>query len=86
MNALHTLTTLQEAVDWLRQRVTGTLQTDSRLIQPGDGFIAWPGAATDGRAHVGDAVARGDEAKRDRSLGERETTSRRCAASRPRPA
>ena len=47
MNALHTLTTLQEAVDWLRQRVTGTLQTDSRLIQPGDGFIAWPGAATD---------------------------------------
>lgn len=59
MNALHTLTTLQEAVDWLRQRVTGTLQTDSRLIQPGDGFIAWPGAATDGRAHVGDAVVRG---------------------------
>lgn len=59
MNALHTLTTLHEAVDWLRQRVTGTLQTDSRLIQPGDGFIAWPGAATDGRAHVGDAVARG---------------------------
>ncbi|TFI40783.1 UDP-N-acetylmuramoyl-L-alanyl-D-glutamate--2,6-diaminopimelate ligase, partial [Diaphorobacter sp. DS2] len=55
MNALHTLTTLHEAVDWLRQRVTGTLQTDSRLIQPGDGFIAWPGAATDGRAHVGDA-------------------------------
>ena len=28
MNALHTLTTLQEAVDWLRQRVTGTLQTE----------------------------------------------------------
>ncbi|MGE4329524.1 UDP-N-acetylmuramoyl-L-alanyl-D-glutamate--2,6-diaminopimelate ligase [Diaphorobacter sp.] len=59
MNALHTLTTLHDAVDWLRQRVTGTLHTDSRLIQPGDGFIAWPGAATDGRAHVGDAMARG---------------------------
>ena len=59
MTALHTLTTLHEAVDWLRQRVTGTLQTDSRLVQPGDGFIAWPGAATDGRAHVADAMARG---------------------------
>ena len=48
-----------EAVQWLRARVTGTLQTDSRLIAPGDGFIAWPGAATDGRAHVASAMARG---------------------------
>ena len=48
-----------EAVAWLRARVTGTLQTDSRCVAPGDGFIAWPGAATDGRAHVADALARG---------------------------
>ncbi len=48
-----------QAVQWLRSRVTGTLQTDSRLVAPGDGFIAWPGAATDGRAHVADALARG---------------------------
>ena len=48
-----------EAVQWLRQRVTGTLHIDSRLIAPGDGFIAWPGAATDGRAHVASATARG---------------------------
>ncbi len=48
-----------EAVQWLRTRVTGTLQTDSRLIAPGDGFIAWPGAATDGRTHVASAMARG---------------------------
>ena len=48
-----------EAVQWLRQRVTRTLHTDSRLIAAGDGFIAWPGAATDGRAHVGHATARG---------------------------
>ena len=48
-----------EAVQWLRARVTGTLQTDSRLVAPGDGFIAWPGAATDGRAHVASAMARG---------------------------
>ena len=50
------------AVQWLRQRVTGTLHTDSRLIAPGDGFIAWPGAATDGRAHVASATARGASA------------------------
>lgn len=48
-----------DAVQWLRSRVTGTLQTDSRSVAPGDGFIAWPGAATDGRAHVADALVRG---------------------------
>ena len=48
---LTTLHQAAEAVAWLRARVTGTLQTDSRSVQPGDGFIAWPGAATDGRAH-----------------------------------
>lgn len=53
------LTSVHDAVAWLRERVTGTLQTDSRQIRPGDGFIAWPGAATDGRAHIGDAIARG---------------------------
>ena len=53
------LASLHDAVAWLRERVTGTLQTDSRQIRPGDGFIAWPGAATDGRAYVGEALARG---------------------------
>jgi UDP-N-acetylmuramoyl-L-alanyl-D-glutamate--2,6-diaminopimelate ligase len=53
------LHSFRDAVQWLRSRVTGTLQTDSRLIGPGDGFIAWPGAATDGRAHVADALVRG---------------------------
>jgi UDP-N-acetylmuramoyl-L-alanyl-D-glutamate--2,6-diaminopimelate ligase len=53
------LSQLADAVNWLRARVTGTLQTDSRSVTPGDGFIAWPGAATDGRAHVADALARG---------------------------
>ncbi len=51
-----------EAVQWLRTQLApgrGTLQTDSRQIVPGDAFIAWPGAATDGRAHVADALARG---------------------------
>lgn len=56
---LHALDHVADAVAWLRARVTGTLQTDSRRVTPGDGFIAWPGAATDGRAHVADALARG---------------------------
>ena len=50
--SLQTLATPEQAVAFLRARVTGTLQTDSRLVAPGDAFIAWPGAATDGRAHV----------------------------------
>lgn len=53
------LTSAHDAVEFLRVRVTGTLQTDSRRIAPGDAFIAWPGAAADGRAHVADAFARG---------------------------
>jgi UDP-N-acetylmuramyl-tripeptide synthetase len=54
--------TPQEAADWLRRRVTGTLRTDSRQLQAGDGFIAWPGAATDARQHVATALANGASA------------------------
>jgi UDP-N-acetylmuramyl-tripeptide synthetase len=49
----------QEAAQWLRSRVTGTLHCDSRKLAAGDGFIAWPGAATDGRKHVPAALAQG---------------------------
>jgi len=52
----------QEAVAWLRARVTATLRTDSRQIQPGDGFLAWPGATVDARAHVAGALAAGAQA------------------------
>ena len=48
-----------DAANWLRSRVTGTIRTDSRKLQPGDGFIAWPGAAVDARQHVAGALARG---------------------------
>ncbi len=48
-----------EAADWLSKRVTGTLRTDSRCVQPGDGFLAWPGEAVDARVHVDDALANG---------------------------
>ena len=49
----------QDAAVWLRSRVTGELRTDSRLVQAGDGFIAWPGAATDGRRYLAQALAQG---------------------------
>lgn len=61
MNAVpQLLRSVDEAMAWLKARVTGgTLQTDSRKVQPGDAFIAWPGGVTDGRAYVAQAVQRG---------------------------
>ena len=49
----------QTAARWLHSRVTGTLRSDSRVVRPGDGFIAWPGAATDGRHHIAAALQNG---------------------------
>ena len=52
-----------DATAWLIDRVRpagfGTLRTDSRQVQPGDAFIAWPGYATDGRQFVATALAAG---------------------------
>ncbi len=61
---LRTLTGVDAALAWLLDATgpTATLQTDSRRIAPGDVFIAWPGHATDGRAHVGAALAAGASA------------------------
>lgn len=56
---IHQLATADDAVAWLRERVTGSLQTDSRKVGAGDAFIAWPGAAADGRAYVGQALRQG---------------------------
>ncbi len=47
------------AARWLREWVTGTVTTDSRKLRAGDAFIAWPGAATDGRRFVASALAAG---------------------------
>lgn len=44
---------------WLRERVTGGLVCDSRLVAQGVGFVAWPGAATDGRRFVRSALEAG---------------------------
>ena len=53
------LRTPEEAARWLKARVTGSLFADSRSAGDGDGFIAWPGAATDGRKYVSAAQAAG---------------------------
>ena len=47
------------AAAWLKERVRGTLCSDSRRVRPGDAFIAWPGHAGDGRRHVAAALAAG---------------------------
>lgn len=60
-----TVTTLHnpaEAAAWLRSRLRGALHADSRAVGAGDGFIAWPGAATDGRRFVAGALAQGASA------------------------
>ena len=49
----------EQAAAWLRGRVRGTLHTDSRRVGAGDGFIAWPGAARDGRQFVPSALSQG---------------------------
>jgi MurE/MurF fusion protein len=56
------LTSPTAAAEWLTLHCSGTLRTDSRRVQPGDAFIAWPGYATDGRRHVGAALAAGASA------------------------
>ena len=48
-----------EALAWLRSRGVRRLQCDSRQVEPGDAFVAWPGWAQDGRRHVPSALARG---------------------------
>ena len=54
------LTSIDQAAQWLKKHVgEGALHTDSRRIKPGDAFIAWPGAATDGRQYVAAALQAG---------------------------
>ncbi len=47
------------ALSWLHGRGVRGLCADSRHLQPGDAFIAWPGHAHDARTHVDDALAAG---------------------------
>jgi len=51
-----------QAAQWLHGRVRGVLQTDSRRVGAGDGFIAWPGAARDARQYVPGVLVQGGAA------------------------
>ncbi len=54
------LETIEQAAQWLHAHVgAGALHTNSRRIQAGDAFIAWPGAASDGRQYVAAALKAG---------------------------
>lgn len=53
------LHTPEDAVQWLRSQACTRLQTDSRQVRAGDAFIAWPGAAVDGRAFLAQALSAG---------------------------
>ena len=57
--ALTRLKSPAAAARWLSSWVTGELRTDSRKVQPGDAFIAWPGYATDGRHYALQALKAG---------------------------
>ena len=50
------------ALAWMRQHGVQGLSLDSRRIQPGDAFIAWPGHARDARQYVRQALGAGASA------------------------
>ncbi len=56
---MQTLHTPQDAARWLGQRGAVRLRTDSRQVQRGDAFLAWPGARHDGRLHAAHVLAQG---------------------------
>ena len=58
MALLH-LATIEEALAWLQAQGAERLCADSRSVQAGSAFIAWPGYATDGRRFVDAACAAG---------------------------
>jgi UDP-N-acetylmuramyl-tripeptide synthetase len=53
------LSTPTAAANWLKSQVHGSLHTDSRRLQPGDGFMAWPGQRFDARSQVSTALTQG---------------------------
>ncbi len=52
-------TAVSSVLAWLQGLGAQRLVTDSRQVRAGDVFIAWPGAAHDGRAYVPAALAAG---------------------------
>ena len=56
------LPSVDAALGWFAERGVRALTTDSRRVQPGHAFIAWPGYAVDGRQFVANALAAGANA------------------------
>jgi UDP-N-acetylmuramoyl-L-alanyl-D-glutamate--2,6-diaminopimelate ligase len=56
--------TVGELLDWFQARglVVNALCIDSRRVNPGDVFLAYPGETGDGRRHIGEAIERGASA------------------------
>lgn len=52
---------IDAAIDWLQAHAQASAQlcSDSRLVRPGDIFLAWPGHAGDGRSHIAAALQAG---------------------------
>ena len=48
-----------EIARWLQACGARALHCDSRRVRPGDAFVAWPGAAQDGRRYVAAALQAG---------------------------
>lgn len=59
---MKTLTDITQILHWLRSQGCTALCTDSRRAKANTAFIAWPGAATDGRAYVQAALNLGADA------------------------
>ncbi len=53
------LSTPQAAAQWLRSQASGSLVADSRAVQTGDAFLAWPGGTCDPRNYVAMALQHG---------------------------
>jgi len=49
----------EAAARWLLEWTRGALRSDSRQVQAGDAFVAWPGQTRDGREFVAGALAAG---------------------------
>ncbi len=58
-HALNSAGAVMHALQAAGVSATAPWTCDSREIRSGDVFVAWPGAATDGRRHLADAFGRG---------------------------
>lgn len=56
---MRVLTSVQDVVTWLKAQGAKRLVSDSREVQAGDAFVAWQGAASDGRQYVEAALKAG---------------------------